>query len=182
MIFDLSYTGIDDTLVSIVTNGDIMSAAESPYPSIDYMYSLMTNPEEGATHIVNDYYSIIISDNKDYLTELDIFNDQIVKGAAIPRGELDFVFPQPYSYYNPSHNSLFVPVKNSLSEYANLYIYSISMNLVFSAKLEVNKSGRSMVKWSGLDKNGNKLSSGIYIYVTETDGQILKGKLAIIND
>jgi len=184
MIFDLSYTGIDDTLVSIVTNGDIMSAAESLYPSIDYMYSLMTNPEEGATHIVNEYYSKIESDNdnKDYLTELDIFNDQIVKGAAIPRGELDFVFPQPYSYYNPSHNSLFVPVKNSLSEYANLYIYSISMNLVYSDKLEVNKSGRSMVKWSGLDNNGNKLPSGIYIYVTETDGQILKGKLAIIND
>jgi len=182
MIFDLSYTGIDDTLVSIVTNGDIMSATESPYPSIDYMYSLMTNPEEGATHIVNEYYSKIESDNKDYLTELDIFNDQIVKGASIPRGELEYVYPQPYSYYKHADVSLSVPVKNSLSVQANLYIYTISMNLVYSDKLEVNKSGRRMIKWSGLDNNGNKLPSGIYIYVTETDGQILKGKLAIIND
>ena len=182
MIFDLSYTGIDDTLVSIVTNGDIMSAAESPYSSIDYMYSLMTNPEEGATHIVNEYYSKIESDNKDYLTELDIFNDQIVKGASIPRGELEYVYPQPYSYYKHADVSLSVPVKNNLSVQANLYIYTISMNLVYSDKLEVNKSGRRMVKWSGLDNDMNKLPSGIYIYVTETDGQILKGKLAIIND
>lgn len=182
MIFDLSYTGIDDTLVSIVTNGDIMSATEDPYSSIDYMYSLMTNPEEGATHIVNEYYSKVDSDNKDYLTELDIFNDQIVKGAEIPRGELEYVFPQPYSYYKHSDVSLYVPVKNSLSTDANLYIYTISMDQVFSNLLEVNTTGRRLVKWNGLDNDGNKLPSGIYIYVTETDGQILKGKLAIIND
>ncbi|VAX22554.1 hypothetical protein MNBD_IGNAVI01-1979, partial [hydrothermal vent metagenome] len=45
-----------------------------------------------------------------------------------------------------------------------------------------NKSGRRMVKWNGMNNNGNKLPSGIYIYVTDSDGQILKGKLAIIND
>lgn len=182
MIFDLSYTGIDDTLVSIVTNGDIMSAAESPYTSIDYKYSLMTNHEDGATHIVNDYYSKIESNTKDYITELDIFNDQIVSGDVIARGELEYAYPQPYSYYKHSDVSLSIPVKNSFSAHANLYIYTISMNLVFSDQLEVNKSGRRMVKWDGFDINSNKLPSGIYIYVTETDGQILKGKLAIIND
>ena len=142
----------------------------------------MTNAEEGATHIVNDYYSKITSNNKEYLTELDIFNDQIVKGAAIPRGELEYVYPQPYSYYKHSDVSLSIPVKNSLLTLANLYVYTISMDLVYSEPLDVNNSGRRMVKWNGLDNDGNKLSSGIYIYVTETDGQILKGKLAIIND
>ncbi len=56
------------------------------------------------------------------------------------------------------------------------------MDQVFSNLLEVNTTGRRLVKWNGLDNDGNKLPSGIYIYVTETDGQILKGKLAIIND
>ncbi|NOX64763.1 MAG: hypothetical protein GXO85_02935 [Chlorobi bacterium] len=182
LIFDLGYSGINDTLVSIVTNGDVNSAAKDPYPSIDYTYSLMTNPEEGSSHIVNEYYSKITSDNRNYLTEIDILNDQVVEGSSIPRGELDHVYPQPYSYYKHSDISLAVPVKNSLSDYANLYIYTISMNLVYNAQLEVNKSGRRMVKWSGLDNNGNTLPSGIYIYVTDSNGQILKGKLAIIND
>ena len=116
------------------------------------------------------------------LTELDVFNDQIVHGTAIPRGELEYVYPQPYSYYKHSDVSLSIPVKNSLFKDANLYIYSINMDLVYSDLLEVNNSGRRMVKWDGLDNDGNKLPSGIYIYVTETGGQILKGKLAIIND
>lgn len=179
MIFDLSYSGINDTLISIVTNGDIMSAAESPYPSIDYIYSLMTNHEDGATHIVNEYYSKITSTNLQPLAEGNIFNDLIVKGVTIPRR--DYVYPQPYSYYKHSDYSLFIPVKGSLSDYGNLYIYSISMNLVYSEKLPID-SAKRMLQWSGFDNNGNKLPSGIYIYVTETDGQILKGKLAIIND
>jgi len=183
MIFDLSYSGINDTLVSIITNGDILSAANDPdYPSIEYTYSLMTNPEDGATHIVNEYYSKLISDHEIYLLEGDIFNDQVVKGTTIPRGEFEYVYPQPYSYYTHSDISIAIPVNNSLSEYANLYVYTISMNLVYSEQLNVNQSGRSLVSWDALDNNGNKLPSGIYIYVTETNGQILKGKLAIIND
>ena len=182
MIFDLSYTGINDTLISIVTNGDVMSAATDPYSSIDYEYSLMTNPEDGAAHIVNEYYSKLTSDQNVYLAEGDIFNDQVVRGSTIPRGELEYVYPQPYSYYAHSDISLAIPVKSSSSEYANLYVYTISMNLVYSAQLNVNQSGRRLVSWDGLSENGNRLPSGIYIYVTETDGQILKGKLAIIND
>lgn len=182
MIFDLSYTGVNDTLVSIITNGDIMSSAEDPYPSIDYTYSLMTNPEDGAVHIVNEYYSKVESVGDEYLAEVNIFNDQIVEGSTIERGELEYVYPQPYSYYKHSDISIAIPVKQSSSGFANLNIYTISMNLVYNGEHEINTSGRSLVLWDGLDNNTQKLSSGVYIYVTETDGQIQKGKLAIIND
>ncbi|MEN8193900.1 MAG: MXAN_6640 family putative metalloprotease [Bacteroidota bacterium] len=181
MIFDLSYSGINDTLISIVTNGDIESSHQDPFPSIQYTYSLMTNNEDGAIHIVNEYYSKIESNSNEYLVESDIFNDQVVKGATITKS--NFVYPQPYIYDKQYtvQSSLSIPVKNSLIPRANLYIYSISMDLVFSERLAIESNER-VVKWNGLDKYGNKLSSGIYIYVTETDGQILKGKLAIINE
>lgn len=182
MIFDLSYLGVNDTLVSIITNGDIVSAAGDPYPSIEYTYSLMTNPEDGAVHIVNEYYSKIESDVIEYLTEVSIFNDQIVEGSTIERGELEYVYPQPYSYYKHSDISLAIPVKQSSVSNANLNIYTISMNLVYTGEHEINTGGRRLVLWDGLNNNSQKLSSGIYIYVTETDGQIQKGKLAIIND
>lgn len=182
LIFDLSYSGINDTLVSIITNSDVNSAAKDPFPSIDYTYSLMTDNEDGSTHIVNEYYSKIIcsnSANNDFLDEGNIFNDMVVKGVTIARH--DYVYPQPYSYYKHKNNSLFIPAGTGQSDYTHLYIYNISMNLVYSANLEINKAKRT-VQWNGLDNNGNKLPSGVYIYVTDSDGQINKGKLAIIND
>ena len=132
--------------------------------------------------IVNEYYSKLSYNGEEFLKEGNIFNDQIVEGSSIERGELEYVYPQPYSYFKHSDISLAIPVNESTSGTANLYIYTISMELVYSGQHEINTSGRRLVLWNGLDNNGDKLASGIYIYVTETDGQVLKGKLAIIND
>lgn len=142
----------------------------------------MTNPEDGAKHIVNEYYSNINSGGKEYLKEINIYNDQITDGTTIEKGELDYVYPQPYSYYKHSDISLAIPAQSSSTGKVNFYVYTISMNLVYSAQHEVNTGGKRMILWNGLDNNGNKLPSGIYIYVTETDNKTLKGKMAIVNE
>ena len=39
-----------------------------------------------------------------------------------------------------------------------------------------------VVQWDALNSDGDKLPTGVYIYVTDSDDSIAKGKLVIYND
>jgi len=182
---------VRDTLVSIITNGDIVSAATDPYPSIDYGYSLMTEPVEGANKIISiekdgeiiSYYSKITSEQKGYLSESNIFFEA-EKDTLIPeipiKGVIPYPYPQPFNY--SKHDAIYIPVKNGNNEYATLNIYSISMKLVLSKKTRLFNYEKIFVIWDGLDNNGDKLPTGVYIYATESDEQIITGKIVIYNE
>jgi hypothetical protein len=180
LFFDLSSSGINDTLFSIITNCDVDNADTYPYENIDYEYSLLTYDGEGSTQIVNDYYSILKSDNKQFLKESNIFNNEIVNGANITPEEIDFAYPQPFNY--SKHDFVFFPTKLNKYGLAKLTIYSTSMNLIYSENLEILNAERAIVRWNGKSNSGNNVSSGIYIFVTESDGEIKKGKIAIISN
>ncbi|MFC2083626.1 MXAN_6640 family putative metalloprotease [Bacteroidota bacterium] len=181
LFFDLSSSGYVDTLVSIISNADFLAALmNQPFQNIDFTYALLTNSESGAKKIVNEYYSKITSDGSGFLQESNIFNDIIVDGASIEREILDFAFPQPFSYQKD--NFVFIPVVNNPLGYAILNIYTASMDLVYSERKEIFAVEKIVVKWNGLDNDNNKLPTGVYIYVTNSDDQIKKGKFVIYND
>jgi len=57
------------------------------------------------------------------------------------------------------------------------------MDLVFKATVNPTSFGQDLViKWNALDLSGKRLPNGVYIYVTNSDGKIKKGKLVIQNN
>jgi flagellar hook assembly protein FlgD len=55
------------------------------------------------------------------------------------------------------------------------------MNLVYSGKSSIVTNDYITVKWDGRNNNGNKVASGVYVYVTKANGKIKKGKFVIFN-
>jgi hypothetical protein len=180
LFFDLSYSGINDSLYSIITNCDINNADEYPYQKANYEYSLLTNAEDGTNEIVTGYYSVLESDNMEFLKESNIFNNVVVNGTVVSRNEIDFAYPQPFRYANNSY--VFFPTKLNQTGIAKLAIYSTSMELVYNDNLEIYNAENIVVRWDGKSNSGANVPSGIYIYVTESDGKVVTGKIAIINN
>ncbi|MBI5731105.1 MAG: hypothetical protein HY963_08210 [Ignavibacteriales bacterium] len=92
--------------------------------------------------------------------------------------ETDYAFPQQFKY--SLYNSINIPVAANGESTAQLYIYSVDMNLVYSGL--INIVSNEIISWNCLDNNGKKLGTGVYIFVIKTGDTIKKGKLVIQND
>ena len=186
IFFDLSYSGINDTLYSIITNCDDNSSELQPYAIIEYDYSILTSEEDGSKEIFVDefkntsYYSKTESNKIEYLKESNVFNNKIVNGTTITREEINYAYPQPFN--TTKYSFVCFPTKLNVNNTAKLIIYSTNMNLVYNRekKLE-NDFGKIVVRWDGIGNNGKSMASGIYIFVTESNGKLITGKIAIIN-
>jgi hypothetical protein len=180
ILFEIDSESINDSLISIITNADINSAIASPYTTTDINYTLSTNSSEGSK-IVNEYYSNISAPNTELFFEGNIFGNVAVdQGSDITREVEEYTFPQPFIY--SQHSSLFIPAEPNRLQFADLNIYTVSMDLVYSGREPILLGNKIVVRWNVIDDDGNKLPTGVYIYVTKSDGEIRKGKFVIYND
>lgn len=165
-----------DTLVTIITNGNINTTSMT---WIDL--SLRNTFNEGFIGVGNDYfYKYQVPDDvKNLFCSSAILNDS----SSFNNGNLNitYVYPQPFIYSKEIDYGINFPVKDKTNLEVNLYIYDINMKLIYSGKHGFIPGVNPYINWNGITENG-KLNSGIYLYVTESDGKILKGKFAVIND
>ncbi len=167
----------NDTLVSLITNADISQGIDSVNNSLSFQYTLNVQGSE------NFSYSDKFSAAKPafWLVSGFLNNKPFESGKYFIESN-DFAFPAPF-YYN-KNSYIYIPVKPDASNNVNLNIYSSSMNLVYSKQEMVSSpvNGKYVIVWNALDNKGEKLSTGVYIYITKSGGNTTKGKLVIFND
>ena len=175
--------GVSDTLVSVITDGDVQAGiieTNSAPVKTSLNYLLSSSQSSGTSVIIkNKYYSKITSTEPDIFTESNFFNNELASAATIENRELDFVYPSPFRY---SKNSFMrIPVAPNLNNSAVLSVFDASMNNVYYSTVPIFTAGKIAVHWNGLDNKGSKLPTGVYIYVTDSQDEIKKGKIIIIN-
>lgn len=182
LFYNIRSGGFTDTIVAVITNTDIPSADVNPSGQINFSYGMYDHKTNDSKPVGGGYFSVLNASNIMFFNESAIVNDSINHPDF--NLDLSFAFPNPFRYSRGSSVSdLFIPVDFNRSSTADLNIYSSGMELVYSSQSRVVPyAGKVFVKWNGLDNNGQKLPSGVYIYVTNSDDKIFKGKIVIINE
>jgi|GEM_PF-278695 len=171
-----------DTVISIVTNGNISALISTPNSFFNFEYSLFDEETEGSKHMVNDYFYIIESADQENYTESNILTKKVVTGGEFRIVESDYAYPTPF-YYKESRN-VYIPVAANQSGEARLYIYTSNMDLVYEGVEKIiTPFDRFVLEWNARDADNNRLSSGVYIYITrstvDSGDEIRKGKIVI---
>ena len=174
--FDFS-SGFADTVVAVISNSDVVGSTTNN-SSLNVDFTISSSSFEDAVSISDLFYSKIETDGIEKIQDSYIVNNEL-SDQAISREEISFAYPQPFNYLRD--DVLNIPTFPDPSNRADLNVYSPDMNLVYSGNERILSSQNIIVKWNGLDKKGNKLASGVYVYVTKADGKIKKGKIVILN-
>ena len=163
--------GGKDSVITLITNSDVAGGITLPVSTLSFTYTLSTSSIAGGKKIAENFYSKL--EPQSY-----ILTEAIVLSGNVMFTEIDYPFPQPFKY--SLHNLINLPVVANGEKAAQLYIYSVDMNLIFSGL--INIVGNELISWNCLDNNGKKLGTGVYIYVAKSGDTVKKGKLVIQND
>lgn len=181
-------TSLPDTLVALASNIDYQSGIDSSTMTETFQYTFYTNASSGVIPISSDYSAKLSVGSSSNWLNADFLNNQLVRAdtVVVPQQlvTLDYAFPSPF-YYGGNYGTgsqIFIPVSTNNNGAADLYIYSSSMNLVYSGLANVfSSNGHSVVAWNARNSKNEKLATGIYIYVTKAGDNVAKGKLVIFN-
>lgn len=167
--------GLPDSLVAIITNCDYQSKSRT-----EFSYTLYSFNASGSSQINDLFYSSILSNNRQIFLESVIFNNELAAEGRTERLEIDYAYPQPFNYNK--HSYVFIPAAADQSGKSSLNIYTIGMDLVFSGEKNIFATDKIVVRWDGKTANGERLPTGVYVYVTKSGDTVKKGKLVIYNE
>jgi hypothetical protein len=180
------YPDKSDTIYSDISNSDIINGIENKGNTNTFTFSLSDSPLNGYNKLTNDYYTKLEAGNLALWNELDIINNAVVREDTTVEATTDiplsYAYPDPFVYDNYSANVINIPVKVPVFSKVNLNVYSPSMNLIYNGSLTVTfgRNNSTVINWN-LNDIGKKLPSGVYIYITEDNGEKTIGKMVIIN-
>jgi hypothetical protein len=173
---------LGDTLYALVTNGN---ALQNPNQTVLFEYTLYSNSNEGTRQLTESYSSTFTTSNPSYWSVSEILNSILVRSdsAIIPTININesLAYPNPFKYGIVSNLNIALQVKSGTK--VDFQVYNSALKLVYSATKDVGVVNNSPnIEWDGLDRNGNKLGSGVYIYVVKQGDEVIKGKVVIFNE
>ena len=164
-----------DTVVIVQCNINRESAEGHSGSTFPYSITLSSSQVDGSYEPAGNmlFISPSVSDPTNWKTL------KIVQGVASLTGIAEGTpYPNPF---RPNGTSvLFIPAQAASG---TLYIYSSSMDLIYSAaQTSVVKGGKSMFTWNGHAHDDNPAKSGIYVFVLSIPGKTITGKIALIRN
>jgi len=180
-----------DTLMAVVTNGDVQTASvATTTQNLTFNYSLYNYNAANSKMITGDYYYTKTpgNSNASFWLQGAILNNTIETGTdSVSYPNISYVYPSPFSYNLKKCPSqiISIPVNNTDWGKYDIKVYNTSMQLVYN-KTDIlnilNKFHKKIVTWNGRGNSGDKLATGIYIYAIKTENCTQTGKIAIINE
>jgi len=185
----ITFKNAADTLTALITNVDYQTGIDSAQKSIPFTFTLFDNPTSGSIKLTNKYSANLTVSNQAQWMTSEFLNNQLIKSDTSENppvtSELAYAYPSPF-YYNKIYANgslMFLPVPLNNTGNADVNVYTSALELVYSANLGAfNHIGHYVVKWNGRKSNNEKLPSGIYLFVTKSGENVLKGKLVIFNE
>jgi len=184
-------SGKGDSLYALITNGDANAALVNPNQAISYSYTLYSNPTSGTRQLTDEYSSTFTTNNPSSWAASEIYNNVLVRSDSmlIPIFNVDgsLAFPNPYRYSSTEgSNGLGINIALNLQsgKEVDFNVYSTGLQEVYSNSKTVGILLNNMVGiyWDGLDNSGERLASGVYIYVVKQGDEVIKGKVVIFNE
>ena len=169
-----------NTFVALISNCDISGGISYPVKINSFTFTLSSQPFSDSRKVLDGYYTKLDAVNSFVFSQSNIFNNIPIVEGQIISDNIDYAFPQPFRY--SSQQTLFFPVFISSDGTAELYVYDIDMKLVYSGQKRIVAADKVVVPWDGIDSDGKKLGTGVYIYITKSGDKIKKGKFVIYND
>ncbi len=178
----------NDSLVAIISNGDVQNAVgENLNLYFDYDYTLFSDSSSGGRFLTENYSSDFGVSNPSFWSVSEVLNNQLVReGGNINQPDEttnNFAYPSPF-YYSKNYllgSFIFLPFNGLLGETVDFNVYSSGMDLVFRSEETIKflPGEQKGVVWNALDNTGDKLPSGVYIYVISKGDNVVKGKIVI---
>lgn len=160
-------------------NGSIQTGYSSNFPSY-----LVTKKSDGTmVYSVYNYTDTIrkvdFYKGNQYLGYMNVYAKSFMSSTSLINGKEETevsVFPVPYKPQSGSRYDgegiTFLGIKDG----ANIKIFNVAGEKVFDKTISTDNG---MFIWNAKNSSGNNVSSGIYIYIVNSNGKKTKGKLAI---
>lgn len=179
----------DDTLVAVVTNGDAGAAASNPNQFFPFQYTLYSNGNTGERTLTENYSADFDINTGNFWSVSEIFNNLVVRRDSVIKpspGSISYAYPNPFSYTGGylTNSFIFFPLNAEPGETVDFNVYTGGMQLVYSGEenIQLLPGDQLGVSWNGLDDDGKRLASGVYIFVIKRGDDVETGKVVIFNE
>lgn len=174
--------GLNDTLFIIYVNGDVRLGIDSMNALIGLRMHLSDFSTSDAKKIT-DYYFLRTEVMQPVLwSYVAVLNNFYIPSGGIGGAVMKDAYPSPFIYSR--HGGITIPLEQSrISGEMDFAVYTASLDLVWSSPVRTTFEGQNVVKWSPVTGgNGEKLPSGVYIYILRRDDFVQKGKFTVLHE